>query len=372
MENLTHFLRDIQSLDLFSISQESAFWLGFFCCRSNTLASSTMEAFQSLDYLSRSDLLNQTLKSFLTLSLINDKSRFEALYSIFTNTYNEYSVLQELSNSETAELQTISNIFELPDDSQPNQNNIENPLIVQDEYIDYNNPNLRQDSQSFFNYYEEIANIPDYQEPEPELECKICLENISIHEFVPLSSCACFFHAACLNKFLNIEIEQRKIPINCPNCKIPLNEQDVFDRIEPAQKTRYLEYQFNQFVVMNSKEYSCCPTPDCRNVFIAEEQNHFACDVCKNEYCLRCKTSFHVGQSCEQYQQSVIDKKTQSADDQFMKFVKGTNYKMCPSCKFWVEKSSGCNHMVCRCRYEFCYACGGKYNACACVKNARY
>ena len=281
-------------------------------------------------------------------------------------------MLQELSEAETAELQNISNIFELPEDSGLNQVEIEDPLIVPSDSMNFNYLNLREDSQNFYNYYEEIANIPDFPEPEPELECKICLENISIHEYVPLSSCPCFFHAACFNKFLNIEIEQRKIPINCPNCKNPLSEQDVFDRIEPNQKNKYLEYQLNQFVAQNSSEYSCCPTPDCKNVFIAEQQNYFACPICKNEYCLKCKTNFHVGKSCEQYQQSVIDKKTHSADVQFMNFVKGTNYKQCPSCKFWVEKSSGCNHMVCRCRYEFCYACGGKYNACDCVRNARH
>ena len=35
--------------------------------------------------------------------------------------------------------------------------------------------------------------------------------------------------------------------------------------------------------------------------------------------------------------------------------------KQCPSCLFWVEKNKGCDHMTCRCGYEFCFRCGAKY-----------
>lgn len=36
-------------------------------------------------------------------------------------------------------------------------------------------------------------------------------------------------------------------------------------------------------------------------------------------------------------------------------------WQSCPSCHFYVERSLGCNHMVCRCGCHFCYACGVKY-----------
>ena len=44
-----------------------------------------------------------------------------------------------------------------------------------------------------------------------------------------------------------------------------------------------------------------------------------------------------------------------------MDFVKGSRIKQCAQCKFWVEKAEGCNHMTCRCKYQFCYICGGKW-----------
>ncbi|CAD8080206.1 unnamed protein product [Paramecium sonneborni] len=33
----------------------------------------------------------------------------------------------------------------------------------------------------------------------------------------------------------------------------------------------------------------------------------------------------------------------------------------CPNCLIPLEKISGCNHMVCKCKYEFCWICRGKF-----------
>lgn len=59
----------------------------------------------------------------------------------------------------------------------------------------------------------------------------------------------------------------------------------------------------------------------------------------------------------------------QKNDEAFEKFVKGKKFKQCPKCMFWVEKNQGCDHMTCRCHYEFCYKCGGVYGKCECIES---
>ena len=48
------------------------------------------------------------------------------------------------------------------------------------------------------------------------------------------------------------------------------------------------------------------------------------------------------------------------------KWRKEVGGKRCTQCKFIVVKNDGCDHMTCRCGYEFCYVCGGKYQRCKC------
>ena len=43
------------------------------------------------------------------------------------------------------------------------------------------------------------------------------------------------------------------------------------------------------------------------------------------------------------------------------------NTTQCPSCLQLVNRSTGCNHMVCACGESFCYRCGGHYPRCACT-----
>lgn len=47
--------------------------------------------------------------------------------------------------------------------------------------------------------------------------------------------------------------------------------------------------------------------------------------------------------------------------------MRGMKFKQCPFCRFWVEKTEGCDHMRCRCGKEFCYKCGGIYGHCRCM-----
>jgi len=110
----------------------------------------------------------------------------------------------------------------------------------------------------------------------------------------------------------------------------------------------------------NNDEFSPCPTPGCEYIFFFQQgEFNFLCPMCHKHYCLNCKDEWHNGLTCQQYKDSRDEKKL---DDQFFQFVKGAKFKMCPKCKYWVEKTRGCNHMRCRCGADFCYLCGDFMN----------
>lgn len=65
-------------------------------------------------------------------------------------------------------------------------------------------------------------------------------------------------------------------------------------------------------------------------------------------YCSQCHFEKHKGE-CDPHQ---------------LAFFQNTlHYRQCVRCKNVIEKSAGCNHMTCRCRYQFCYVCGAKWSA---------
>ncbi|KAL6602388.1 hypothetical protein U3516DRAFT_759951 [Neocallimastix sp. 'constans'] len=128
----------------------------------------------------------------------------------------------------------------------------------------------------------------------------------------------------------------------------------------PDLLKKYEKYSINNFLMNNNDEFSPCPTPGCEYIFFFQQgEFNFLCPMCHKHYCLNCKDEWHNGLTCQQYKDSRDEKKL---DDQFFQFVKGAKFKMCPKCKYWVEKTRGCNHMRCRCGADFCYLCGDFMN----------
>ena len=43
-------------------------------------------------------------------------------------------------------------------------------------------------------------------------------------------------------------------------------------------------------------------------------------------------------------------------------------WRQCYKCKSLVEKTSGCRHMTCTCKAQFCYTCGSRWKTCKCTE----
>ncbi|KAL4461451.1 hypothetical protein ABPG74_016075 [Tetrahymena malaccensis] len=200
--------------------------------------------------------------------------------------------------------------------------------------------------------------------------CNICLEIMDSNTLYALG-CKDKYHKTCLEEYFKVEISQKKLPIKCPNnscqyqiqpneIKQILQEQDQYDKYEQFQFQNYIDYSKSQI-------YQRCFTPNCEYVFINDlKLNQFSCPRCQEHYCLECKCKYHANQTCSEYQISTNNKKL---DQLFDEYVTNEKFRQCSKCQMYVEKTEGCDHMTCRCKYEFCYKCGGPYNQCECSKH---
>ena len=74
---------------------------------------------------------------------------------------------------------------------------------------------------------------------------------------------------------------------------------------------------------------------------------------CHHAWCFNCRVQAHKPCSCE------LTKKWLSlcsTDKENVTWIRAYT-KQCPKCNNHIEKNQGCNHMTCRCGYEFCWLC---------------
>lgn len=127
----------------------------------------------------------------------------------------------------------------------------------------------------------------------------------------------------------------------------PFLPQDVFDRWGNA---------LCEAVILDSQKFYC-PYKDCSALMIDDgdgdgdgEQQVIAeseCPNCKRLFCSRCKVPWHAGFTCEEFEE--ISKDAKGAEDiMLMSLAQKQKWRRCPKCKFYVQKSSGCQFIRCR------------------------
>jgi len=142
---------------------------------------------------------------------------------------------------------------------------------------------------------------------EKKTECEICFEYVNINDTLLLNKCKHLYHSQCLLQHFTNMIEERKLPLICPSCRMEVTIDDLRKLLPPELISKWENYTFKHMIESNPKDYSYCPTPDCPYIFIWEEgkdTNLFTCPQCKNSYCLNCKCKYHKEQTCMQYRQS--------------------------------------------------------------------
>ena len=78
----------------------------------------------------------------------------------------------------------------------------------------------------------------------------------------------------------------------------------------------------------------------------------FCCGSCLKDYCVKCKSKWHSGISCEMAKQS-----DEFEEKKFEDFSNKKGFKRCPNCEAMVYLFAGCDWMQCRCGFTYCFTC---------------
>ena len=203
------------------------------------------------------------------------------------------------------------------------------------------------------------------------MECRICLDQKDIADCCALE-CGHAYCKDCLSHILDGAIAAHSTAtLRCPTpgCR-SIDVEDVRKITRDRAKRDQLQtIQLDEFLAAQPNARHC-PTPNCPYSFINEdrERRTFDCPRCLQRYCPQCLLN-HPGITCDvaRANQRLSGDKV-AAERATLKFIQKDS-KNCPTCHASIYRTEGCNHMTCRCGYQFCWVCMTRwpgYNRHAC------
>lgn len=351
----------LKNFPIFGFNHEYSFYLGYMQHSKIPFDGKLIDLMHKIQTLAFEGCLQRPTEIFLLSELSKGKS-VSRLIEEFENSLSDEIFFSLLDSEQQETYSQIYNRFFSP----------ENLKISPQKLIsEYSNGTFSKDDSRSVDYYDVLMGEKEYEELQERfdgqgLDCLICYQKITLAEYIPFATCSDLYHVECLKMHLDYEINEKKVPICCPKCKKPIENSDLSVRLDQSAFEKYEKFRMEKLVEQNPDEYSCCPTADCQYIFIPNGITQFNCPICHKHYCLLCRVESHFNLTCSEYKEINSNLDYTDEDKRFMTYAISSKCKQCPKCKFWVEKSRGCNHMTCRCLYEFCYLCGAIHKTCKC------
>lgn len=295
---------------------------------------------------------NHLIKIKETIAEIIDKGIRQENSNFKQNIDSDKTSYETIANSICSEekSEAINNNNEVKTEKE----NFEKCLICFNEFEIYNKKKSINNNDDKIYKKTHQANQENHAADIEDLK-EAALHNISYRAVEKIElSCKHFFCKECLNNFLHCEILKKNFPIKCcanndnKICGIPIPHMVIWKNLDENQKDKYNDFTLKKYIESLNEAFFPCPTPGCPfGCEFEKGLQELFCPICKKSFCLLCKSEAHEDKSCNK-----LD------DKEFLNLAKNKKYKQCPKCRAWIEKNEGCNHMTCKCRYEFCYICG--------------
>lgn len=192
-----------------------------------------------------------------------------------------------------------------------------------------------------------------WERPAGEITCPICFCETAPDEAASLRACGHSFCSECICHYIKGRVEAGEVmatQLVCPCvepkvCGVAMAPQDVKRGLGALADGERWERLALQRCVEAEDSLGCCPSAGCEMMFEWDPANRkFQCPLCSKSFCLVCRCEpWHQGMRCEQFQAERGD--PEAADAAFASFASHQKLRQCPKCKFWVEKTSGCDAM---------------------------
>ena len=176
---------------------------------------------------------------------------------------------------------------------------------------------------------EPVVDVPAQSEV---LDCRACATQFPPAKLIQLRCDDRYCHS-CLQRLFEMAMKDETLyPPRCHGIPIPIK---TVKRHLPRSLLRKFQEMKPE---LSCRDKTYCHLPTC-STFIAPHSIHneqAICQKCRAVTCNNCRKAWHFGPCIED-----------QAED-FFKLLRSTHWKRCPECRRVVEKTDGCNHVVCR------------------------
>ncbi|KDQ18998.1 hypothetical protein BOTBODRAFT_480925 [Botryobasidium botryosum FD-172 SS1] len=190
---------------------------------------------------------------------------------------------------------------------------------------------------------------------EPMTTCLICEDRTPVRTRtkVPCASKHDYCPTCITHLFHRSVLDETLFPPRCDGVTIPLDLVRHFFTadflVTFAKKTREA----------GTRNRLYCHNPSCSQ-FLGEATvapSAVPCSDCRRATCSACK-----GPAYSLYLPCAVDTSSQHV----IELARTEGWQRCPSCHTMVELNTGCFHITCRCRAQFCYSCAAPWKTCEC------
>eukprot|EP00794_Sanderia_malayensis_P013726 gene13726-15157_t len=207
-------------------------------------------------------------------------------------------------------------------------------------------PTLPDDISSLDNDGEGSWYSEDFGERMGKGLCEICY--VAKDDSTECLNCNNLLCKECIQEHVKTQITEGFTVIYCPaeSCVRVFSDNEV-EELSSEFAELYIK---NKVDTENNPRKKTCP--GCNKIHSFPEPEPIPSkDICSNcslHWCVKCHAPWHIGMNCAKYQKDVVGKGKKALKVWAKsKGKKNPNARKCPHCRFFIERSAGCDHMCC-------------------------